>query len=149
MAHAKVGDTVKVHYQGLLDDGSVFDSSIGGEPFEFVIGQEMVIPGFENAVVGMSVAETKSVAIPPEEGFGDYSEDLQITLERSQLPTNIDPKLGMRLEIRLQEGDIRYFIVRELTEDDVTLDGNHPLAGQEIVLKIELLEILQPFVQVE
>jgi peptidylprolyl isomerase len=149
MAQAKVGDTVKVHYEGLLDDGSVFDSSIGGEPFEFVIGQEMVIPGFENAVVGMSVGETKSVEIPPEEGFGDYSEDLQITLERSQLPTNIDPKLGMRLEIRFQEGDIRYFIVRELTEDDVTLDGNHPLAGQEIVLKIELLEILQPFVQVE
>jgi len=142
MAQAKVGDTVKVHYEGLLDDGSVFDSSIGGEPFEFVIGQEMVIPGFENAVVGMNVGETKSVEIPPEEGFGDYSEDLQITLERSQLPSNIDPKLGMRLEIRFQEGDIRYFIVRELTEDDVTLDGNHPLAGQEIVLKIELLEIL-------
>ena len=142
MAQAKVGDTLKVHYEGLLDDGSVFDSSIGGEPFEFVIGQEMVIPGFENAVVGMNVGETKSVEIPPEEGFGDYSEDLQITLERSQLPTNIDPKLGMRLEIRFQEGDIRYFIVRELTEDDVTLDGNHPLAGQEIVLKIELLEIL-------
>jgi len=142
MAQAKVGDTVKVHYEGLLDDGSVFDSSIGGEPFEFVIGQEMVIPGFENAVVGMSVGETKSVEIPPEEGFGDYSEDLQITLERSQLPTNIDPKPGMRLEIRFQEGDIRYFFVRELTEDDVTLDGNHPLAGQEIGLKIELLEIL-------
>ena len=142
MVQAKVGDTVKVHYEGLLDDGSVFDSSIGGEPFEFVIGQEMVIPGFENAVVGMNVGETKSVEIPPEEGFGDYSEDLQITLERSQLPSNIDPKLGMRLEIRFQEGDIRYFIVRELTEDDVTLDGNHPLAGQEIVLKIELLEIL-------
>ena len=142
MAQAKVGDTVKVHYEGLLDDGSVFDSSIGGEPFEFVLGQEMVIPGFENAVVGMNVGETKSVGIPAEEGFGAYSEDLQITLERTQLPTNIDPKLGMRLEIRFQEGDIRYFIVTELTEDDVTLDGNHPLAGQKIVLKIELLEIL-------
>ena len=142
MAQAKVGDTVKVHYEGLLDDGSVFDSSIGGEPFEFVLGQEMVIPGFENAVVGMNVGESKSVGIPPEEGFGAYSEDLQITLERTQLPTNIDPKLGMRLEIRFQEGDIRYFIVTELTEDDVTLDGNHPLAGQKIVLKIELLEIL-------
>ena len=142
MGQAKVGDTVKVHYEGLLDDGSVFDSSFGGEPFEFVIGQEMVIPGFENAVVGMSVGETKSVEISPEEGFGDYREDLQITLERAQLPTDIDPKLGMRLEIRFQEGDIRYFIVTELTEEDVTLDGNHPLAGQEIVLKIELLEIL-------
>jgi peptidylprolyl isomerase len=102
----------------------------------------MVIPGFENAVVGMSVGETRSVAIPPEEGFGDYREDLQVTLERTQLPTNIDPKLGMRLEVRFQEGDVGYFIVTELTEDDVTLDGNHPLAGQEIVLKIELLEIL-------
>ena len=141
MAQAKVGDTVKVHYEGLLNDGSVFDSSIGGDPFEFVIGQEMVIPGFENAVVGMSVGESKSVEIPPVEGFGDYSEDLQLTLERTQLPPNIDPKLGMRLEIRFQEGDIRYFIVTELTEENVTLDGNHPLAGQEIVLKIELLEI--------
>ena len=80
--------------------------------------------------------------IAPEEGFGDYREDLQVTLERTQLPTNIDPKLGMRLEVRFQEGDVGYFIVTELTEDDVTLDGNHPLAGQEIVLKIELLEIL-------
>jgi FKBP-type peptidyl-prolyl cis-trans isomerase 2 len=133
---------VKVHYEGLLDDGSVFDSSIGGEPFEFVIGQEMVIPGFENAVVGMTVGESKSVEISPEEGFGDYSDDLQITLERTQLPTDIDPKLGMRLEIRFQEGEIRYFVVTELTEDNVTLDGNHPLAGQEIVLKIELLEIV-------
>lgn len=142
MAQAKVGDTVKVHYEGLLNDGSVFDSSIGGEPFEFVIGQEMVIPGFENAVVGMSVGESKSVEIPPAEGFGDYSDDLQITLERTQLPINIDPKLGMRLEIRFQEGDIRYFIITELTEENVTLDGNHPLAGQQIVLKIELLEIV-------
>jgi len=142
MAQAKVGDTVKVHYEGLLDDGSVFDSSIGGEPFEFVIGQEMVIPGFENAVVGMSVGESKSVEIAPEDGFGDYSQDLQITLERTQLPTNIDPKLGMRLEIRFQEGEIRYFIVTELTEDNVTLDGNHPLAGQQIVLRVELLEIV-------
>jgi peptidylprolyl isomerase len=142
MAQAKVGDTVKVHYEGMLNDGSVFDSSIGGEPFEFVIGQEMVIPGFENAVVGMSEGESKSVEIPPEEGFGDYSDDLQITLERTQLPTNIDPKLGMRLEISFQEGEIRYFIVTELTEENVTLDGNHPLAGQEIVLKIELLEIM-------
>jgi peptidylprolyl isomerase len=82
------------------------------------------------------------VEIPPEEGFGDYSDDLQITLERTQLPTNIDPKLGMRLEISFQEGEIRYFIVTELTEENVTLDGNHPLAGQEIVLKIELLEIM-------
>ncbi len=142
MAQAKVGDTVKVDYEGMLNDGSVFDSSIGGEPFEFVIGQEMVIPGFENAVVGMSEGESKSVEIPPEEGFGDYSDDLQITLERTQLPTNIDPKLGMRLEISFQEGEIRYFIVTELTEENVTLDGNHPLAGQEIVLKIELLEIM-------
>jgi len=142
MAQAKVGDTVKVHYEGMLNDGSVFDSSIGGEPFEFVIGQEMVIPGFENAVVGMSEGESKSVEIPPEEGFGDYSDDLQITLERTQLPTNIDPKLGMRLEISFQEGEIRYFIVTELNEENVTLDGNHPLAGQEIVLKIELLEIM-------
>ena len=125
-----------------MNDGSVFDSSLGGEPFEFVIGKDMVIPGFENAVVGMSVGESKSIEIPPEQGFGDYSEDLQISLERTELPTNIDPKLGMRLEIRFQEGDIRYFIVTELTEDNVTLDGNHPLAGQEIVLKIELLEIV-------
>jgi FKBP-type peptidyl-prolyl cis-trans isomerase 2 len=142
MEQAKVGDTVKVHYEGLLNDGSVFDSSIGGEPFEFVIGQDMVIPGFENAVVGMNVGESRSVEIPPEEGFGNYSEDLQITLERTQLPKNIDPKLGMRLEIHFEEGETRYFIITELTEDNVTLDGNHPLAGQEIVLKIELLEIV-------
>lgn len=142
MAQAKAGDTVKVHYEGLLNDGSVFDSSFGSEPFEFVLGQEMVIPGFENAVIGMSVGESKSVAISPEEGFGDYREDLQITVERIEMPADIDPKLGMRLEIRFNEDEVRYFIITKLTEDTVTLDGNHPLAGQEIVLKIELLEIL-------
>lgn len=145
MAQAKAGDTVRVHYEGQLTDGTIFDSSLEREPIEFILGQDTVIPGFEQAVIGMEVGESKDVSIPPEDGFGEYSEDLVVNIEKSILPPDINPELGMQLEVSSEEEDEktpRVFTIAEIAEDSVTLDGNHPLAGEEIAFKIELLEIL-------
>ena len=145
MAQAKAGDTVRVHYEGQLSDGTIFDSSLEREPIEFILGQDTVIPGFEQAVIGMEVGESKDVSIPPEDGFGEYGEDLVVNIEKSILPPDINPELGMQLEVSSEEEDEktpRVFTIAEIAEDSVTLDGNHPLAGEEIAFKIELLEIL-------
>ena len=142
MAQAKAGDTVRVHYEGQLSDGTIFDSSLEREPIEFILGQDTVIPGFEQAVIGMKAGESKDVSIPPEDGFGEYSEDLVVNIEKSILPPDINPELGMQLEVSSEEENLRVFTIAEIAEDSVTLDGNHPLAGEEIAFKIELLEIL-------
>ena len=143
MAQAKAGDTVRVHYEGQLSDGTIFDSSLEREPIEFILGQDTVIPGFEQAVIGMEVGESKDVSIPPEDGFGEYSEDLVVNIEKSMLPPDINPELGMQLEVSSEEEETpRVFTIADIAEDSVTLDGNHPLAGKEIAFKIELLEIL-------
>jgi peptidylprolyl isomerase len=144
MAQAKAGDTVRVHYEGQLSDGTIFDSSLEREPIEFILGQDTVIPGFEQAVIGMEVGESKDVSIPPEEGFGDYSEDLVVNIEKTILPPDINPEVGMQLEVSSEEEEetSRVFTIADIAEDSITLDGNHPLAGAEIAFKIELLEIL-------
>jgi FKBP-type peptidyl-prolyl cis-trans isomerase 2 len=142
MAQAKAGDTVRVHYEGQLSDGTIFDSSLEREPIEFILGQDTVIPGFEQAVIGMEVGESKDVSIPPEDGFGEYSEDLVVNIEKSILPPDINPELGMQLEVSSEEETPRVFTIADIAEDIITLDGNHPLAGEEIAFKIELLEIL-------
>ena len=145
MAQAKTGDTVRVHYEGQLSDGTIFDSSLEREPIEFILGQDTVIPGFEQAVIGMEVGESKDVSIPPEEGFGEYSEDLVVNIEKTILPPDINPELGMQLEVSSEEEEEetpRVFTIADIAEDSITLDGNHPLAGAEIAFKIELLEIL-------
>jgi peptidylprolyl isomerase len=144
MAQAKEGDKVRVHYEGQLSDGTIFDSSLAREPIEFTLGQDTVIPGFEQAVIGMEVGESKDVSIPPEDGFGEYSEDLVVNIEKSILPPDINPELGMQLEVSSEDEEEtpRVFTIAEMAEDSITLDGNHPLAGQEIAFKIELIEIL-------
>ena len=144
MAEAKAGDTVRVHYEGQLSDGTIFDSSLEREPIEFILGQDTVIPGFEQAVLGMEAGESKDVSVPPEDGFGEYSEDLVVNIEKSMLPPDINPELGMQLEVSSEEEEEtpRVFTIADIAEDSVTLDGNHPLAGEEIAFKIELLEIL-------
>ena len=144
MAQAKAGDTVRVHYEGQLSDGTIFDSSLEREPIEFILGQDTVIPGFEQAVIGMEVGESKDVSIPPEDGFGEYSKDLVVNIEKSILPPDINPELGMQMEVSSEEEEEtpRVFTIADIAEDSITLDGNHPLAGAEIAFKIELLEIL-------
>lgn len=141
MTAAKSGDTVKVHYRGTLSDDTEFDSSQGGEPLEFTIGNNMVIPGFENGVVGMEVGESKKVSIPAENAYGPYNNDLVAVVPRSQVPPDLDVTIGMVLQVRSAEGQIARAIVRDLTETDITLDLNHPLAGQDLTFEIELVEI--------
>lgn len=142
MAQAKAGDKVRVHYSGSLEDGTIFDSSLEKEPLEFTLGREMVIPGFENAVVEMNEGDTKTVTIPPEDAYGHRREELVVDIEKSRIPPSIDPQLGMVLQVSSHDGTIAVVTVTDITEDTVTLDGNHPLAGEELIFEIKLLEIV-------
>jgi len=141
MTQAKSGDTVKVHYTGILSDSTEFDSSRDGEPLSFTIGQNMVIPGFENGVVGMKVGESKKVMIPADQAYGPYNNELVAAVPRSQVPPELDVSVGMVLQVRSTEGGLARAIVRDVSENEITLDLNHPLAGQDLTFEIELVEI--------
>ena len=141
MAEASSGDTVKVHYKGTLQDGTVFDDSHGDEPIEFTIGDEELIPGFEDAVIGMTPEESKEVTIESDDAYGDRREDLVATIDRDELPDDMDIEEGQHLRMEGQDGQTMIVRVVDLEEDTVTLDGNHPLAGKDLTFNIELLEI--------
>jgi peptidylprolyl isomerase len=139
---AKGGDRIKVHYTGRLIDGTVFDSSKERNPLEFRIGSGSLIPGFENGVIGMSVGDTKTVAIPDIEGYGPKNEDLVVKVKRENLPDNITPEIGQTLQMSRQDGHPCSVTVTDVDEFSVTFDANHPLAGKTLLFEIELLEIL-------
>jgi peptidylprolyl isomerase len=141
MAQAKMGDTVKVHYTGKLGTGVIFDTSEGSDPLEFEIGSGSFIPGFEEAVVGMSPGESKKVQIPPEKGYGNYKEDRAITMDKKDFPSDLVPVEGMSLEICTSEGTYVPAQITDVTETTVTLDANHPLVEQTLYFDIMLLEI--------
>ncbi len=141
MAQAKQGDTVKVHYTGSIKDGAVFDSSAQREPLEFVIGKGMVIPGFENGIIGMGVDETKVVTIPMDEAYGPYRDDLVGIVDRSRLPGEIEVQVGMTLQLRAPDGNAMRVLVKEIDGDRVSLDLNHPLAGKDLVFEVKVVEI--------
>jgi peptidylprolyl isomerase len=143
MTKAKAGDRVRVHYTGSLEDGTIFDSSSGSEPMEFTIGEGILIPGFENAVIGMNEGDSKTASILPEDAYGDHIEELVVVVERSQIPSHVKPEVGMVLKATSDEGMVTPFIITEVTEDAVILDGNHPLAGKRLIFEIELLEIVR------
>jgi len=142
MASAKSGDTVKVHYSGTLSDGTVFDSSQDREPLEFTIGQNMVIPGFENGIVGMNEGDSREIPIPAAEAYGAYNENLVAAVPRSQVPAEMELELGMILQVRSPEGALARAMVRQITDAEVTLDLNHPLAGQDLVFQVQLVKIV-------
>jgi peptidylprolyl isomerase len=141
MEDAKSGDTVRVHYTGKLDDETTFQTSTGRGPLEFTIGEERVIPALENAVIGMKPGDAKTVKISAEEAFGPYREDLVRTIERSQFPTDFEPAVGQRLNLSETGGHEIVVTVTDFSEGSVTLDANHPLAGEDLVFDIELVEI--------
>ena len=141
MSQAKKGDKVKIHYKGSLDDGSVFDSSEGKDPLKFTLGDGSVIPGFESAVLGMEIDEEKTVNIPSEEAYGSYRDDLVVKVEKSNFPDNITPELGQKLSLKQPDGGAVTVTITEIEEEKVTLDANHPLAGQNLNFKISLVEI--------
>jgi peptidylprolyl isomerase len=141
MTQAKNGDTVKVHYTGKLEDGTQFDSSANSDPLEFTLGGGQVIPGFEEAVLGMNVGDSKTKTIPVEQAYGPHDEDMVLVVEKEMFPENIKPEVGQQLEMRNQEGRAIGVVVTEVTAESVTLDANHPLAGQNLVFDLELVEI--------
>ncbi len=141
MANAKSGDTVSVHYTGTLADGTTFDSSKGREPLEFKLGAGQLITGFDEAVEGMAVGETKTVVIPPEKGYGESRPDLMLTIPHDNLPENLEPEVGMELQIQPPGGDPAVVRVAEVKDGEVVLDANHPLSGKELTFEIELVSI--------
>ena len=142
MSQAKAGDTVRIHYTGTLEDGTQFDSSSGRDPLEFSLGSGQVIPGFDNAVDGMSVGETKSISIEPGDAYGERHDQLVQEVPKSVLPEEVDARVGMQLQGQSAEGQMTRFTVTAVTEDTITVDANHPLAGQKLNFDIELVEIV-------
>jgi len=140
-ALAKTGDTVKVHYTGRLQDSTVFDTSVGGEPLEFTLGQGQIIPGFEQAVIGMRVGESKTVTIPVDQAYGPRRDDMILKVERAELPENLEPEIGMQLQMNQGDGGIMIVTITDVSETTITIDANHPLAGQDLTFDIELVEI--------
>lgn len=141
MTEAKNGDTVKIHYTGKLHDGNVFDSSLDRDPLEFKIGDNQVIEGFEEAVIGMSPMENKTTTIPSDKAYGEYRNDMVIEVDKAQFPENIDPEVGQQLELRQENGQKVVVSVTDVNNSAVTLDANHPLAGKDLNFEIQLLEI--------
>ena len=136
------GSTVKVHYTGTLDDGTIFDTSVEREPLEFIMGEGKVIPGFEAAVKDMEVGQSKTVTIPSKEAYGSYRDDLLfVPIEKSQLPEGLNPEVGQRLQMQQASGKMSIVTITDVAEKEITIDANHPLAGKNLTLKLELVDI--------
>lgn len=141
MSQASTGDRVKIHYTGTLADGSQFDSSEGRDPLEFQLGSGQVIPGFDKAVEGMAVGETKSVTIPPEDAYGPRNEQAIQSVPKSALPPDLEPVEGMNLQAQNQNQQPIQLTVVAVEEDSITVDANHPLAGKSLNFEINLVAI--------
>ena len=142
MSAVQFGDNVKVHYTGTLTDGQMFDTSDGSEPLAFTVGAGQVIPGFDRALLGMQINETKNIVIPPGEAYGEREEGLVQQLRRDQFRLgDFEPEIGMAIEMRTPDGQGIPMVITELTEATVTLDANHPLAGETLHFALTLVEI--------
>lgn len=141
MPQAKNGDTVKIHYTGKLDDGTVFDSSLGREPLEFTIGSGQVIPGFEEMVIGLAPGDSKTSTIPVDQAYGQRREDMVIQVDRSQLPPDLTPEVGQELYVQQPGGYAMPVVVVDTDESTITIDANHPLAGQDLTFEIQLVSV--------
>ena len=141
MQHVKNGDTVKVHYHGKLNDGTTFDSSEGREPLEFEVGSGMVIPGFDEGVLGMSVGDKKTINIPAENAYGAVEEERILEFPIDRFPVDMKPEVGMTLNMSNGQSEHIPVVITEVRDDVVVLDANHPLAGQDLTFDIEVMDI--------
>ena len=144
MQQVKSGDTVKVHYHGRLTDGTTFDSSAGREPLQFEVGSGEVIAGFDSGVQGMVVGEKKTIQIPAEQAYGPKDPAMMVEFPINQFPEDMTPEAGMRLNMTNGSGQVIPVVITEVLEDTVMLDDNHPLAGQDLIFDIEIVEITTP-----
>jgi len=142
MQKVKSGDKVKVHYHGRLNNGDTFDKSEGREPLEFEVGSGMVIKGFDDGVAGMSVGDKKTISIPFNEAYGPKNPDMIIDMPKDRFPKDIELEIGMPLAMSDEQGQQFEVIVTQLKDDSVVLDANHPLAGQDLIFDLELVEIV-------
>lgn len=142
MAQAKDGDVVRVHYTGTLDDETQFDSSVGSDPLEFTVGAGMVITGFDEMVRGMEPGDTRTTRLPADQAYGDAREEMKLTLIRGQLPPEFKPEIGQQIHLEGQDGQPVTARVIEADESRVVVDANHPLAGEALTFKIELVAIV-------
>ncbi|KUF09661.1 FKBP-type peptidyl-prolyl cis-trans isomerase [Pseudoponticoccus marisrubri] len=141
MTQVKSGDTVHIHYTGTLQDGSTFDSSDGRDPLQFKVGSGEIIPGLDKAMPGMSVGESKTVHIPADEAYGQPSPEARQNVPRTEIPDHIPLDLGTQLQVQTPQGQTVPVTVVEVTDSEVTLDANHPLAGKDLTFAVELVAI--------
>jgi peptidylprolyl isomerase len=142
MTQAKQGDTVNVHYTGKLPDGTIFDTSRSRHPLQFTIGKGQVIAGFEQAMIGMKTGESRTTTIPVELAYGPRRDEMIVTVDRGQLPPGLNPLVGQRLELTQADDQTVLVTVTAVTDTNMTLDANHPLAGKELTFDLELVAIV-------
>ena len=143
MTQVKSGDTVRIHYTGTLHDGTTIDSSEGRDPLEFQVGSGQIIPGLDKAIPGMEVGEKKTVNVPCDEAYGPVDPQMRQAVPREGIPADIPLDLGTRLQMQTQQGQVTPVTVVEVTDEQVMLDANHPLAGQDLTFAIELVQIAE------
>lgn len=141
MSQVKENNTVKVNYTGKLSDGQIFDTSEGKEPVEFVLGQGQLIPGFEKGLIDMKINEKKTITIAKEEAYGEVNSQLIQEVDKAQLPQDMAPEVGMGLVSRTPDGQEMNLMVVEVKDETIVVDGNHPLAGKDLIFDLEVLEI--------
>ena len=141
MTQVKPGDTVRIHYKGTLPDGATFDSSEGRDPLEFVVGSGQIIPGLDTALPGMSVGDKKTVEVPADQAYGQPDPNARQAVPRAEIPEDIPLDLGTQLQVQTPQGQVMPVTVIDVTETEVTLDANHPLAGRDLIFDIELVDI--------
>ncbi|MGR3318677.1 MAG: FKBP-type peptidyl-prolyl cis-trans isomerase [Candidatus Anammoxibacter sp.] len=143
MSKAKIGDNVKVNYTGYFEDGTVFNASFKDKPLEFVIGSDMVIAGFGNAVTGMKEGENKKISILPENAYGEHNHDLEFVIHGENIPPGVEPAVGTILNMAVGVGKASNVVITNIEGNRITVDGNHPLAGKTLVFDITLREIVK------
>lgn len=141
MSQVKSGDTVRLHYTGTLADGTTFDSSAGRDPLEFVVGSGQIIPGLDKAIPGMAVGDKKVVEIPCAEAYGEAKPEARQAIPRSEIPADIPTAVGTQLQMQSPDGHVIPVTIAEVSETEITLDANHPLAGKDLTFDIELVGI--------
>jgi peptidylprolyl isomerase len=142
MIQAKPGDTVRVHYTGKLTDGTVLETSYGSTPLELNLGEGMVFPDFENAIMGMKPGESTTVSIPAGNAYGQYHGEMVLEIERENLPDNLDPEIGQMLELKWENEKTLNVMITNVSESTITVDANHPLAGRDLIFNIVLIDII-------